>query len=153
MFASPSPFPSFPTPSPKSVTHPAPCLCLLPPPKNTHTAQGPAPGFGKSLASSAPKAALPKNWEYEDPLRDVHGPFDASQVISWYTQVRACLWVWVGVLRGGVEWLRGLSVLTFVWREQRWLLCVRSRWRGGGAGMSFGAPHTHAAKHEHTGCR
>lgn len=52
--------------------------------------QAPAPGFGKIVTGAGPKAPLPKCWEYEDPLRDIHGPFDASQVINWYTQVRIC---------------------------------------------------------------
>eukprot|EP00775_Hariotina_reticulata_P007460 gene7460-7670_t len=33
-----------------------------------------------------PKAALAKVWEYEDPLKDVHGPFDAAQIINWFAQ-------------------------------------------------------------------
>jgi hypothetical protein len=49
--------------------------------------QGPAPGFNRA-APTANKAALPKVWEYEDPLKDVHGPFDAAQIINWFAQVR-----------------------------------------------------------------
>jgi hypothetical protein len=49
--------------------------------------QGPAPGFHRA-APTANKAALPKVWEYEDPLKDVHGPFDAAQIINWFAQVR-----------------------------------------------------------------
>ncbi|KAF6238532.1 hypothetical protein COO60DRAFT_1652897 [Scenedesmus sp. NREL 46B-D3] len=47
--------------------------------------QGPAPGFNRT-ATTANKAALPKVWEYEDPLKDVHGPFDAAQIINWFAQ-------------------------------------------------------------------
>lgn len=25
--------------------------------------------------------------QYEDPLKDVHGPFDAAQIINWFAQV------------------------------------------------------------------
>jgi hypothetical protein len=54
------------------------------------SAQGPAPGFNRA-APTANKAALPKVWEYEDPLKDVHGPFDAAQIINWFAQVRLSL--------------------------------------------------------------
>jgi len=49
--------------------------------------QGPGPGFDKAANPPAPKAALPKAWEYEDPLKDVHGPSDAAQIINWFAQV------------------------------------------------------------------
>jgi hypothetical protein len=48
--------------------------------------QGPAPGFNKAANPTAPKSALAKVWEYEDPLKDVHGPFDAAQIINWFAQ-------------------------------------------------------------------
>jgi hypothetical protein len=75
-----------------SAHTPPPCCCVVRP--RPHLQAGPpAPGFTKA-AAGAPDAkraaALPKVWEYEDPLRDCHGPFDAQQIISWYTQVRDC---------------------------------------------------------------
>lgn len=45
----------------------------------------PAPGFGRSVVSGV-KAALPKVWEYEDPLKDCHGPFSADQILNWLSQ-------------------------------------------------------------------
>ncbi len=45
----------------------------------------PAPGFGRSAVSGA-KVALQKVWEYEDPLKDCHGPFRADQILNWLSQ-------------------------------------------------------------------
>jgi hypothetical protein len=45
----------------------------------------PAPGFARATPSE-PVVNLPKVWEYEDPLKDVHGPFTAQQILNWYAQ-------------------------------------------------------------------
>jgi hypothetical protein len=41
-------------------------------------AQTAAPGFDHAAMPATKKLDLPKVWEYEDPLKDVHGPFTAA---------------------------------------------------------------------------
>ena len=47
-----------------------------------------APGFDHSAPAATKKLDLPKVWEYEDPLKDVHGPFTAAvrhaQLLGWF---------------------------------------------------------------------
>lgn len=62
--------------------------------------QGPAPGFNRAAQTASKAAALPKVWEYEDPLKDVHGPFDAAQIINWFAQVG---WAFAGKLAGVLQ--------------------------------------------------